>query len=93
MDVLYQRLPNLLFRRSFNSIVVASPSRPGLVLLEGLLARAWDCLEQPASIRQLSARLELASADAAVSRDTGRIVDHLCGLGLVAVATGGVESA
>lgn len=84
MDVLYQRPPNSLFRRSFNSVVVASPSRPGLVLLEGLLARAWECLDQPASILQLSAQLERAGAAPNLEADASRVVDHLCGLGLVA---------
>jgi hypothetical protein len=92
VDVHYRQSPNALCRRSFDSFVVASPSRPGLVLLEGVLARAWECLEQPLSSRQLNARLELAGAASNPSSDARLILDHLLSLGLVAADADGAES-
>jgi hypothetical protein len=84
-EVAYRRSPTSLFRRSLDSYVVASPARPGLVLLEGALARAWDCLQAPLSTSQLGVRLEPNGVSSSPSSNAALIIEHLLALGLVAV--------
>jgi hypothetical protein len=63
------------------------------VLLEGVLARTWEHLEQPLSKRQLGARLEVTGLGSNSSSDPGVVLEHLLKLGLIAAETDGMESA
>jgi hypothetical protein len=86
-DIVYRRA-EVLWRRTYDRVVILVPGSGELVALQASAAHLWERLEQPGSLRELAEQLATiydASAEQIVS-DMEPVLDELRRRGVVAVS-------